>query len=34
MSSRLVDNDERFGCPVDMKIISTFSFIVLKFITS
>ena len=29
-SSRLVENDERFGCPVDMKIISTFSFILLN----
>ena len=29
-SSRSVDNDERFGCPVDMKLISTFSFIVLN----
>ena len=28
--NRLVDNDERFGCPVDMKIVSTFSFIVLN----
>ena len=25
-----VDNDERYGCPVDMKVISTFSFIVLN----
>ena len=25
-----VDGDERFGCPVDMKFISTFSFIVLN----
>ena len=30
--SRQVDDDERFGCPVDMKFVSTFSFIFLNFL--
>ena len=30
--NRTVDNEERYGCPVDMKFVSTFSFIFLNFL--